>query len=312
MTQNMIDINFKVKENVSENNYAEFVMEPLEPGYGYTLGHSIRRVLLTSIPGAAVTSVKISGVKHRFSEVTGLKENIVDFLLNVKGLYVRLPEGQECATLKLSVKGTKEITGADITSTDGAEVMNPDYYLGSLSGDKAKLEAEFTVEKGYGYSLSEERSVETLGVITTDAVFSPIKRVNYSVEATRVGRRTNLDKLILQIWTNGSVTPKEALDQTARILANMFMQIYEPQVSHSAEAAPVAASSIPNDVLKLTVDELDLPTRIYNSLKNGGIETVEQLLNTPRKELVNMRNMGAKSISIIEEKLQEKGVTLPA
>lgn len=308
----MIDINFKVKENVSENNYAEFVMEPLEPGYGYTLGHSIRRVLLTSIPGAAVTSVKISGVKHRFSEVAGLKENIVDFLLNVKGLYVRLPEGQETATLKLSAKGTKEITGADITSTDGAEVMNPDYYLGSLSGDKAKLEAEFTVEKGYGYSLSEERSVETLGVITTDAVFSPIKRVNYSVEATRVGRRTNLDKLILQIWTNGSVTPKEALDQTARILANMFMQIYEPQVSHSAEAAPVATSSIPNDVLKLTVDELDLPTRIYNSLKNGGIETVEQLLSTPRKELVNMRNMGAKSISIIEEKLQEKGVTLPA
>ncbi|HSW88966.1 MAG TPA: DNA-directed RNA polymerase subunit alpha [Candidatus Saccharimonadales bacterium] len=308
----MIDINFKIKENVSENNYAEFVIEPLEPGYGYTLGHAIRRVLLTSIPGAAVTSVKITGVKHRFSEVPGLKENIVDFLLNVKTLYVRLPESQESATLKLSVKGSKEITGADFTSTDGAEVMNPEYYLGALSGDKAKLEMELTVEKGYGYSLSEERSVETLGVITTDAVFSPIKRVNYSVEATRVGRRTNLDKLILQVWTNGSVTPREALDQTSRILANMFMQIYEPQVSHSADSLPAATSAIPNDVLRLTVDELDLPTRIYNSLKNGGIETVEQLLGTPRKELVNMRNMGAKSISIIEEKLQEKNVTLPA
>ncbi|HSW97213.1 MAG TPA: DNA-directed RNA polymerase subunit alpha [Candidatus Saccharimonadales bacterium] len=308
----MIDINFKIKENVSENNYAEFVIEPLEPGYGYTLGHAIRRVLLTSIPGAAVTSVKITGVKHRFSEVSGLKENIVDFLLNIKSLYVRLPESQESATLKLSVKGSKEITGADFTSTDGAEVMNPEYYLGALSGDKAKLEMELTVEKGYGYSLSEERSVETLGVITTDAVFSPIKRVNYSVEATRVGRRTNLDKLILQIWTNGSVTPREALDQTSRILANMFMQIYEPQVSHSADTLPAATSAVPNDVLRLTVDELDLPTRIYNSLKNGGIETVEQLLNTPRKELVNMRNMGAKSISIIEEKLQEKNVTLPA
>lgn len=308
----MIDINFKVKEIVSENNYAEFVIEPLEPGYGFTLGHSIRRVLLTSIPGAAVTSVKINGVKHRFSEVAGLKENIVDLLLNIKNLYVRLPESQESATLKLSVKGSKEITGADFTSTDGAEVMNPDYYIGALSGDKAKLEMELTVEKGYGHSLSEERSVETLGVITTDAVFSPVKRVNYSVEATRVGRRTNMDKLILQIWTNGSVTPREALDQTAKILANMFMQIYEPTVSHSADAAPAATSSIPSDVLRLTVDELDLPTRIYNSLKNGGIETVEQLLATPRKELVNMRNMGAKSISIIEEKLEEKNVTLPA
>src|SRR5258708_6302770 len=175
----MIDINFKIKENVSENNYAEFVVEPLEPGYGFTLGHAIRRVLLTSIPGAAVTSVKITGVKHRFSEVTGLKENIVDLLLNIKNLYVRLPESQESATLKLSVKGSKEVTGADFTSTDGAEVMNPDYYLAALSGEKAKLEMELTVEKGYGYSLSEERTVETLGVITTDAVFSPIKRVNY-------------------------------------------------------------------------------------------------------------------------------------
>lgn len=308
----MIDINFKIKENSSANNYAEFVIEPLEPGYGYTLGHAIRRVLLSSIPGAAVTSVKITGVKHRFSEVTGLKENIVDFLLNVKGLYVRLPESQTSATLKISVKGTKEVTGADVQGTDGAEVVNTDHYLGSLSGDKAKLEVELHVERGYGYSLAEEHSVETLGVISTDAVYSPIKRVNYSVEATRVGRRTNLDKLILQVWTNGSVTPKEALDQTAKILSTMFMQVYEPQSAHSADAMPVATSSISNDLLRLTVDELDLPTRIYNSLKNGGIETVEQLLATPRKDLVNMRNMGAKSISIIDDKLKEKGINLPA
>lgn len=308
----MIDIIFKVKENSQDNTYSEFIIEPLEPGYGYTLGHAIRRVLLTSIPGAAITSVKINAVKHRFSEVPGLKENVVDLLLNVKGLFVRLPESQETATLKLSAKGTKEITGGDIQGTDGAEVVNKDHYLGSLSGDKTKLEMELTVERGYGYSLAEERSVETLGVITTDAVFSPIKRVNYSVEATRVGRRTNLDKLILQVWTNGSVTPREALDQTAQILSTMFTQVYQPQAAHTTDNAPVAASTIPNDVLKLTVDELDLPTRIYNSLKNGGIETLEQLLNTPRKELVNMRNMGAKSISIIEEKLQEKGISLPA
>lgn len=308
----MIDITFKVKENSQDNTYAEFVIEPLEPGYGYTLGHAIRRVLLTSIPGASITSIKINGVKHRFSEVPGLKENVVDLLLNVKGLFVRLPDSQEIATLKLSSKGTKEITGADIQGTDGAEVVNKGHYIGSLSGDKAKLEMELTVERGYGYSLAEERSVETLGVITTDAVFSPIKRVNYSVEATRVGRRTNLDKLNLQVWSNGSVTPREALDQTALILSTMFTQIYDPQASHTTDNIPVIVSTIPNDILRLTVDELDLPTRIYNSLKNGGIETVEQLLNTPRKELVNMRNMGSKSISIIEEKLQEKGISLPS
>src|SRR5258708_35754053 len=138
----MVDISFKVKETNTGRDYAEFVIEPLESGYGYTLGHAIRRVLLTSIPGAAITSVKINGVKHRFSEVPGLKENVVDFLLNIKSLYVRLPESQESATLKLSMKGTKEVTGADFTSTDGAEVMNPEYYLGFLSGDKAKLEME--------------------------------------------------------------------------------------------------------------------------------------------------------------------------
>jgi len=308
----MIAITFKVTESVTENNYAEFIIEPLEPGYGFTLGHAIRRVLLTSIPGAAITAVKITGVKHRFSEIPGVKENVVDLLLNLKGLFIRLPEGQEQGTLKVSVKEPKEITGADVIGVDGAEVVNTDHYIASLSGDKAKFEMELTVEKGYGYALSEEKNIETLGVIATDATFSPIKRVNYSVEATRVGRRTNLDKLILQVWTNGSVTPREALDQTARILANMFMQIYEPKTTHTADSVIAVTSSISQDILKLTVDELDLPTRIYNSLKNGGIETVEQLLNTPRKDVVNMRNMGAKSISIIEEKLQEKGVTLPA
>ncbi len=306
----MIDLSFKVKENKSEKDFAEIVIEPLETGYGYTLGHAIRRILLTSIQGAAVTSIKITGVKHKFTEVPGLKENVVDFILNIKGLHVKLSDAKDSATLKLSVKGTKQITGKDIEEVDGAEVVNKDHYLGSLSGDKAKLELELTVEKGYGYSLSEDRQIESLGVIPTDAVFSPVKRVNYSVESTRVGRMTNMDKLTLQIWTNGSVAPKEALDETAKILASYFKQIYEPNVSESSAETVAVNPGIPEEIVRLTVDELDLPTRIYNSLRNGGIETVGQLLSAPRKDLISMRNMGAKSIAIIEEKLKEKGVSL--
>ena len=193
--------------------------------------------------------------------------------------------------------------------SDGIEIVNKDQYLGSLSGDKSKFEAEFTVEKGYGYALIEERKTNGVGVIPTDAIFTPIRRVTYSVEATRVGQQTNLDRLIMKIWTNGTVHPKDALENAGKILASYFMQIHEPKAVVTADS-PVSTSSIPESALKLTIDELDLPTRIYNSLRNGGIETVEQLLQTPRKDLISMRNMGGKSISVIEEKLQERGISL--
>lgn len=308
----MDELTFKVKDITLSPDFGEFAIEPLEPGYGHTIGNSLRRVLYTSIPGAAVTSVTINGVKHKFSTLAGLKENIVDLLLNIKELNLRLPEGKDSATIKLSVKGAKTVTAADLEASDGVEVINKDQYIGSLSGDKAKLEAEITIEKGYGFSLAEDRKSEALGVITTDAVFSPIRRVTYSVAATRVGRRTDLDKLIIKVWTNGTVNPKEALQNAAKILANSFKQLYDPKESADEEAAPTATSNIPASVLKMTIDELDLPTRIYNSLRNGGIETIEQLLNAPRKDLISMRNMGGKSISVIEEKLQEKGVSLNA
>lgn len=303
----MIDPIFTVKEITNTGDYAKFVIGPLEPGYGFTLGHAMRRILLTSIPGAAITSVRINGVKHRFSQLPGLKENIVDFLLNLKGLSVKLTGSKKSATLSISVKGPKEITGADVEVSDGVEVVNKDHYLGSLS-DK-KLEIEMTVEEGYGYSLAEERPIGELGEIPTDAIFTPIQRVNYTVSATRVGRRTDMDELTLEAWTNGSVSPKEALDSTAKILSSYFMQIYEPKASAPSEGVAISPA-VSDDLLKLTVDELDLPTRIYNSLRNGGIETVGQLLGTQRKDLVSMRNMGAKSIAVIEEKLREKGISL--
>lgn len=305
----MQDLNFKVKEITLVPDYGEFAIEPLEPGYGYTIGNALRRVLYSSIPGAAVTTVKIAGVKHKFSTVPGLKENIVDFLLNIKQLNLKLTDNKTSASVKLSVKGPKDITAADLELPDGVEVVNKDQYLGSLSGNKTKLEMELTVERGYEYSLAEDRRISTLGVIPTDAIFTPIKRVNYTVEATRVGRQTNLDKLVLKVWTNGTVNPRVALDQAAQILASSFLQVYQPKESGAVEST-VATPSVPDTLLNLTVDELDLPTRIYNSLRNGGIETVGQLLKTPKKDLISMRNMGGKSISVIEEKLQEKGISL--
>ncbi len=305
----MVEPVFKIKEGKKEKDFAEFIIEPLEPGYGHTIGNALRRVLLVSIPGAAVTSVKISGVKHKFSTVPGLKENIVDFLLNIKELNFKLGESKDEAVVKLSVKGPKEIKASDLELPDGVEVINKDQYLGSLGDKKAKLDMELTVEKGFGYSLAEERKASTLGVLPTDAVFTPIKRVNYEVSATRVGRQTNLDKLTLNIWTNGVVDPKEALENAAKLLTSYFSQVFEPKESPALETV-VSTSGISETVAKLTVDELDLPTRIYNSLRNGGIETLGDLLQTPRKDLISMRNMGAKSIAVVEQKLKDRGISL--
>lgn len=301
---------FKVKEISETADFGEFAIEPLEPGYGHTMGNSLRRVLYTTIPGAAVTQVRISNVKHKFSTLPGLKENIIDLLLNIKELNFRLVGNKTSETIKLSVKGSKKITARDLELTEGIEVVNKDQYIGSLSGDKSKLDMELTVEKGFGYSLSEDRKAASLGTISIDAVYTPIRRVTYTVAATRVGRRTDLDKLILKIWTNGSVTPAEALSTASKILASHFTQVYEPKAQPVAVEGISAAASLSQSTLKTTIDELDLPTRIYNSLRNGGVETIEQLLAVPRKDLVSMRNMGGKSISVIEEKLQEKGVTL--
>lgn len=305
----MNDPMFKIKEEKVTDDYGEFIIEPLETGFGHTLGNALRRVLLTSIPGAAVTSVKIAGVKHKFSTIPGLKENVVDLLLNIKLLNLRLLDSKISATVTLSVKGPKDIKAKDLELPDGVEFAQSDQYIGHLSDKKAKLEMELTVEKGFGYSLSDERKVSTLGVIPTDAIFTPVRRVNYEVSATRVGRQTNLDRLVLHIWTNGSVSPKEALEEAAKILASYFLQIYEPKAALASEGVAISPS-ISEDVLKLTIDELDLPTRIYNSLRNGGIETLGQLLGTPKKDLMGMRNMGGKSIMVIEEKLREKGISL--
>ena len=305
----MANPSFKVKEEKINPEHSVFAIEPLEPGYGHTLGNALRRALLTSIPGAAVTSVKITGVKHKFSTIPGVKENVVDLLLNIKGINFRLLDGETKGKASLSIKGSKKITGADFDLPENVEIVNKDHYVASVNDKKAKLEMELTVEQGFGYSSAEERRSTTLGVIPTDAVFTPVKRVSYEISATRVGRQTDLDKLILNVWTNGIISPKEALEEASKILTSYFLQVYEPKSVVSAESAS-SKSSLADNISKLTIDELDLPTRIYNSLRNGGIETLGQLLSTTKKDLISMRNMGNKSIMVIEEKLKEKGVSL--
>lgn len=303
----MIEPSFSVKKDVEKENYGRFIIEPLEQGYGHTLGNSLRRVLLTSLKGAAVTKVHIDGVKHLFSTIPGLKEDIVQFLLNIKKLRFSL-KTDKTAKVTLSVKGITKVTAKDIKGVD-AEVVNPELYLGELTSKTAKLSIEFTVEPGYGYVLVEDLEVtKELGSIMVDASFSPVVRVNYKVESTRVGRMTDLDKLIIEIWTDGTIAPSDALKEAARTMVTYFMQVYEPK-SKSVDNIAVTPA-ISDEILKMTLEELDLPTRIVNALQNGSIETVGQLLGTSKKELYKIKNLGTKSITYIENILREKGIAL--
>ena len=303
----MIEPSFSVKKDVEKENYGRFIIEPLEQGYGHTLGNSLRRVLLTSLKGAAVTKVNIDGVKHLFSTIPGLKEDIVQLLLNIKKLRFSL-KTDKMAKVTLSAKGITKVTGKDIKGVD-AEVVNPELYLGELTSKNAKLSIEFTVEPGYGYVLAEEFEVtKELGSIIVDASFSPVVRVNYKVESTRVGRMTDLDKLIIEIWTDGTIAPTDALKEAARTMVTYFMQVYEPKIKSVDNVAVTPAIS--DEILKMRIEELDIPTRIVNALSNGGIETIGQLLGTPKAELVKIKNLGVKSLAVVEEKLREKGVAL--
>jgi len=304
----MLDPIFRVKTEDQTESYGRYVIEPLETGYAHTLGNALRRVLLSSLPGAAVTSVVIEGVKHQFQTLDGLSEDIVEFTLNLKKLCVRLADTEK-TVLHLEASGPGKFTAKDIEAPAGVEVVNKDLVLGTLADKKAKISAEITVEKGYGYSLADERRTGVIGVIPLDATFTPVIRVNYKQEATRVGRQTNLDRLVIEIWTDGTIAPLEAIKSAARLLVAYFLQIYEPKALVS-ETNVAVSPAVSDEVLKMLMEELDLPTRLENALKNGGIETVGQLLGTPRKDLLKIKNLGAKSLSIVEEKLREKGVAM--
>lgn len=304
----MSEPNFIIKPEIEKAGYGKFIIEPLEQGYGQTLGNSIRRVLLVSLPGSAITSVKISGVKHQFSTVSGLKEDVTEFILNLKKVRLVL-EGSDTATLRLSKKGPGEVTAADIEVPAGVRIVNPDLVLGTLADKKSELEAEMAVNRGFGYVPADEKHSEEVGVIPVDALYTPVTRVNYHVEATRVGRMTNLDRLVLEIWTDETIAPMDAVKSAAKILVSYFLQVYEPKAQGVPESVAVTPT-ISEEILKMRIEELDIPTRIVNALANGGIETVGQLLGAPRGELMKIKNLGVKSLSVVEDKLREKGVAL--
>lgn len=304
----MVDPNFIIKPEVEDTHYGKFIIEPLEQGYGQTLGNSLRRVLLASLEGAAITSIKIEGVKHQFSTIPGLKEDVVELILNLKKVRLQISD-DEPVSLSLSKKGPGIVTAGDIEAPAGVEIINKDHILGTLADKKAVLDISMTANKGYGYVTSDEKHIDEVGVISMDALYSPITRVNYKVEATRVGRMTNLDKLVMEVWTDGTVSPSDALKKSANILVMYFTQVFEPKI-HTPQENTVITPAVSEEILKMRIEELDIPTRIVNALANGGIETVGQLISTPRSNLMKVKNLGTKSLAVVEEKLQEKGVML--
>lgn len=295
---------FQIKTEKQTKNEGIFVLEPLEQGYGQTIGNTLRRVLLTSLPGAAVTFVKIGGVRHQFTTIPGLKEDVVELILNIKKLRIRY-DGDKPIKISLSATGPGEVKAQDIKTPANVEIVNKDLVFGTLADKKSKLQVEMTVEKGFGYSPFEERKSETLGVIPVDAIFSPVLRVNYKVEATRVGRMTNFDKLILEVLTDGTISPLEAVKESTKIIISYFEQIVEPKKPKVEKKEKIRISP---EVLKLMVEELSLPTRIVNALEKAGFRTVEDLISSSRNEIAKVKNLGAKSMKIIEAALSEKGV----
>lgn len=296
---------FEIIEEEKKKNYSKLAITPLEQGYGFTLGNSLRRVLLTSLPGAAITSVKIAGVNHQFSSLAGMKEDVVEFCLNLKKVRISYT-GEKPVSASLKVTTAGEVKASDIKVPAGVEVTNPDLVLAILNKG-SKLDADLVIETGSGYLPAETRSSKEIGLIPLDASFSPILRVNYKVEETRVGRFTNYDKLTLEVWTDGTIQAKDAVKKAATTLVEYFEQIVTP-----VKVEKVKEEVISSDlglVGKLSVEEIGLPTRVANALSKAGFDTVEALAKADKVELVKVRNLGEKSLKIISAAMGEKGVS---
>ena len=306
-------------QEVADNNtYGRFAIEPLERGFGHTLGNALRRVLLNSLPGAAVTSVRIDGVQHEFSTVPGVKEDVTEIILNFKELSVRMYSDQP-KTLELNAVGPCEVTAGDIKADDEVEIVNPELHLATLS-EGGHLQMQITLEKGRGY-VSAERNKQLaiernkvagmpIGVIPVDSIFTPIRKVSYSVEDTRVGQVTDYDKLTIEVWTNGSILPKEALASAAQIITNnmrLFIDLTVNVVRVDYNEPEIDDKS---KVLEMTIEELDLSVRSFNCLKRANINTVEDLISKTEDEMMKVRNLGRKSLEEVMNKLAMMGLSL--
>jgi len=298
---------FEIKTIEQKDNYGKFEITPLMAGYGQTLGVALRRVLLSSLPGAAITQIKINGVKHQFATLKGMKEDVLDFALNLKKVQVSF-SGDGIETMKLSATGPGEVKAGDIETPAGVKIVNPDLVLANLSKG-GKIDAAMEVASGVGYSPATEREESKVGYIPVDAIFSPVERVNFKVEDTRVGRVTNYDKLTMEIWTDGTVDPIKSLQTAAEILVGYFSQVVNPQ-STEVESKAVETEDAFGAAGNLSVEEIGLPTRVANALVNAGFDTVSKLAKAEAKDLEKVRNLGSKSVDVIREALREKGVEM--
>jgi DNA-directed RNA polymerase subunit alpha len=297
----------RVERVASAENYGRFKIEPLEPGYGITLGNALRRILLSSLPGAAVTSIKIDGVFHEFSTMPHIKEDVTELVLNVKRIRLR-SFADRPTRLQLRAEGEGVVKAGDIEYPSTIELVNPDLTMATLDSEDAVLDMELTVERGRGYSPADQRENLPIGVIPVDAIFTPIPKVNYVVEHTRIGQVTDYDRLILEIWTDGTMEPDEALSEAAQVLADHSALIagFNKVSPRQEEAKPISEVVTPEAQSK-PIEDLDLSVRTYNCLKRHGITKVGQILVMPEKDLLAIRNFGRKSLDELYERLQQHG-----
>ena len=301
----------RIEEVHSEGNLSRFEVTPLQEGYGVTLGNALRRVLLSSLEGAAVTSIQIAGVFHEFSTIENVKEDVTQIVLNVKKLRLR-SFARHPLTLKLVKRGAGPVTAADISESADVEIVNPELVLLTLDSDSGSIEMDLTVETGMGYRPAEHTEEMPIGVVPVDAIFSPVRRVNYQVEKTRVGQMTNYDKLTLEIETDGTVTPEEALSRAAEILVRQFSLFTTAgKPLGGPDRAAAGPQNLPPNMLDMPIEDLDLPMRAYNSLKRNNIVKVGQLLQLTDDDLLRMRNFGKKSLDEMKERLRMRGFLIP-
>lgn len=301
----------KIEREAEARNYGKFVISPLEHGYGVTLGNALRRVLLSSLEGAAVTSIRILDVLHEFSDIPGVREDVLQVMLQVKQLRL-IMEGVDTIRMHLEVRGEGVVTAADIIAPPEIKIINPDLYMFTADSAKARLDIEFTVERGRGYAPSNERGRMPIGELPVDAIFGPVKRINWEVQSARVGQSTNYDKLVLEIWTDGAIAPESALSTSAKILIEHLRYvagISEETLSIAMEKE-VSGSRLTSEVAETPVESLDLSVRVFNSLKRTGIITVGdvlELLDKGDQAVMSIRNFGEKSLEELRTKMHEKG-----
>ena len=298
-------------ETPMDESYGKYVIEPLERGYGTTLGNSLRRVLLSSLPGTAVTSIKIAGIQHEFSTIPGVKEDVTEIVLNIKGIIARL-HSEGAKTVYIEATGEGEITAGDIKADAEVEILNPEHHIATM-GPEASLSMELTINHGRGYVPADKNKPQQaiIGVIPIDAIYTPVLKVNYTVENTRVGNQTDFDKLTIEVWVDKTITPRDAVSLGAKILCDhftLFTNLSETIGNRSTVVEKVETQR--DKVLEMTIEELDLSVRSFNCLKRANINTVEDLISKTQEEMIKVRNLGRKSLEEVEHKLEMMGLSL--